>query len=75
MSGEKLTKAQAAALQFILSAGPGALPPTSTGRVTAAVQGLLDRGLLEELNKLRPGPPMYEITAAGRVALKARRVR
>jgi hypothetical protein len=67
--GEKPTKAQRSALKFILTNGPGTLPLTKSGRVPAAVCQLLDAGLLETLNRLRPGPEMYEITAAGRQAL------
>lgn len=66
---EKLTKAQRAALRFIIAEGPGTLPLTKEGRVTVAVAGLVDAGHLELLNRLRPGPPMYEITPAGRQAL------
>jgi hypothetical protein len=68
MSG-KLTKAQRRDLAFILAEGPGTLPETKAGRTRASVSALLDRGLLETLNKLRPGNPMYEITPAGLAAL------
>lgn len=64
-----LTKAQKSALRLILREGPGTLPLTSRGQVTAAVAQLLSAGLLEPLNRLRPGPGMYEITPAGRAAL------
>jgi hypothetical protein len=69
--GLKLTKAQRNALAFILANGPGTIPLTRAGRTTAAVTGLVSPGLLETLNRLRPGPPMYEITAAGRAAIPA----
>lgn len=69
MSGEALTKAQRAVLQFILAEGPGTLPLTKAGRTPAAVAELVDGGFLETLNRLRPGPPMYEITPAGRALL------
>lgn len=65
----ELTKAKIAVLRFILENGPGTLPLTRGGRTPAAVSDLLDGGMLEKLNRLRPGPPMYEITPAGRAAL------
>lgn len=65
----RLTKAQKNALRYIEENGPGTLPPTSQGRTSAAVSKLIDGQLLETLNRLRPGPPMYEITPAGRAAL------
>lgn len=65
----KLSKAQRKALQFILHEGPGALPDTKAGRVPAAVAQLIELRMLETLNRIRPGPAMYEITAAGRAAL------
>lgn len=65
----KLTKAQRAALEYIRREGPGTLPDTKSGRVPAAVDQLVQAGLLETLNRLRPGPAMYEITPAGRAAL------
>jgi hypothetical protein len=67
--GEKLTKAQREALRFILAKGPGTLPLTKAGRTPAAVADLVEAGLLETLNRIRPSPPMYEITPAGRAAL------
>ena len=71
MSGVKLTKAQRAELRFILREGPGTLPLTADGRTRAVVVQLLEMGLIETLNRLRPGPAMYEITPAGRALLKA----
>jgi hypothetical protein len=67
----KLTKAQRDALSYILENGPGTLPLTKAARTPAAVVRLLEAGLLETLNRLRPGPPMYEITPAGRSLLQS----
>lgn len=67
--GLKLTKAMRDVLRFILREGPGTVPYTKQGRKSASVSHLLDAGMLEKLNRLRPGPAMYEITPAGRQAL------
>lgn len=66
----RLTKAQLVALRYIEENGPGTLPLTLAGRTPAAVAKLVDGRLLEPLNRLRPGAPMYEITPAGRAALQ-----
>jgi DNA-binding PadR family transcriptional regulator len=66
----KLTKGMRDALRFILASGPGTIPPTKAGRTSKAVVDLLDAGMLETLNRIRPGPAMYEITEAGRRALE-----
>ncbi|ODT87032.1 hypothetical protein [Phenylobacterium sp. SCN 70-31] len=63
-------KAQRDALIYILENGPGTIPMTKALRVPAPVQQCVEAGWLEPLNRLRPGPPMYEITASGRAALK-----
>ncbi len=68
----RLTTAQRKVLAYILAAGPGTIPTTKSGGVTAAVAGLVSAGFLETLNRLRHGPPMYEITPAGRAALAQR---
>jgi hypothetical protein len=66
--GVKLTKSQRSALRFILDNGPGTMSLAS-GRTPAAVDQLVQAGMLETLNRLRPGSPMYEITPVGRQAL------
>lgn len=70
MGGEvKLTKAERGSLSFILKNGPGTLPMTTRGLVRAHVPRLVRAGYLETLNRLRPGPEMFEITPAGLAAL------
>lgn len=65
----KLSKAERAALSFIKTNGPGALPTTNAARTPAHISRLVAAGYLETLNRLRAGPQIYEITAAGRAAL------
>lgn len=69
---EKLSKAKRTALSYILEHGPGTLPLTRGLRTPAAVVQLVEAGLLETLNRLRPSTPIYEITPAGRAALGAK---
>ena len=66
----RLTAAHRAALRFILQHGPGTFPLLKSGRHPKAVHDLVQRGFLETLNRIRPGPAVYEITSAGRAALE-----
>jgi hypothetical protein len=64
-----LTASHRRVLRAILATGPGTSETTKSSAPTKAVRDLVEAGMLEVLNRLRPGPGMYEITAAGRVAL------
>ena len=71
--GGRLTKAQADALAAIVRRGPSCFRPTNQNREQAHVRQLFERGLIERLNRMRPGPTVYEITPAGRAALDTQR--
>lgn len=56
-------------LDHIQARGPTRVTMTTKGRLPAYVTQCADLGLIERLNKMNPGLPVYEITKAGRQAL------
>lgn len=71
MSGErvKLTVEARKALGAIVDRGPSCFRSTSRGMQPAYVSQLVEAGFIERLNRMAPGPVIYEITKAGRAAL------
>lgn len=69
----RLTDRQRKALTIVQDRGAGPFALTTEGRIPATVLRLVELGYLEKLNRLRPGLPVYEITAAGRAALRSAR--
>lgn len=72
--GKGLSKDQRAFLRHVLQDGPSEPQLTKGLRIPAAVHQLVALRLVEPLNRMSPGSPIYEITPAGRAALFARPV-
>jgi hypothetical protein len=66
----KLTKRQRDVLASIQRSGPGPCMLTRAATIPAPVCQLVQMGFLETLNRMRPGPQVYEITPSGRKALE-----
>jgi DNA-binding PadR family transcriptional regulator len=69
----KISAAQRDWLAGVLARGPQEVELNKSGRQPAAITRLCEAGYIERLARLHPGLPIYEITAAGRAALRGAR--